>query len=98
MNHCYKCQRELPEGQVECQPICEEPTYSPVFSDDEHDRMEREYLESTAPIDWDKVKTVEDVILILKHSPLVEDRVDRDSPAFEILKRFLKTEPDRQTE
>ena len=92
MSQCYKCQREIPDGQTECEPFC---WREPGPSDEEQNEMEREYLASTVQIDWDKVEAggFKALILILKILAMIEDRVDRDSPEFEKLKPFLKDEP-----
>lgn len=86
MSQCYKCQRELPDGQTECEPFC----FRDRFSDEDHETMEREYLESTVQIDWDKIKTIQDLVLILRNSAMIEDRVPKDCPEFHLLKHLLK--------
>lgn len=92
MSTCYKCGRELPSGQVECDPECgaaNQPT----------DEQVRRFLEmmrrQRALIDWDKVVTPEDMMLVIK-TIFSNATVLRGTEEAEKLKRFLK-EPDGQS-
>jgi hypothetical protein len=88
MNECYKCGRELPDGQVECQPVCTRNGTDGLTDEDIADAI-RNYEADTVQIDWDKVVTLEDLKLIMREV-MYDDRIYKDSPAFETLKRFLK--------
>lgn len=87
MSRCYKCQRPVREGQTECEPFCE----GVACSDEEMERNIEEYEARTVEIDWDKVRTLEDLKLVVCEL-MDEARIWKDSPRFEQLKRFLKTE------
>ncbi len=86
MNNCWKCGRELPEGQVECDPPC---FGNPQEEDHDYEQAVKDYEAKTIPIDWDKVRTLEDMKLVIK-TLVCEDRVFRGSEEFQILRRFLK--------
>lgn len=56
----------------------------------------RDFQKNSGVIDWDKVKTFEDFLLIHR-SITYETRIHREHPAFHQLKRFLKSESDAQS-
>ncbi len=63
MSSCYRCGRDLPEGQVECEEGCKKASSTsvknpPVVSGDDT-TFEFAY------IDWTKVKTLDDLIKVL---------------------------------
>lgn len=93
MSQCYKCERELPEGQVECQPFCDGlKMFSRAdFTDEEIAEACREHEKNFVEIDFSKVKTLEDVLAVL---PLIAEHayvyVERGTPEYRRLKRFLK--------
>jgi len=68
---CWKCGKNI-EGS-ECEPSCESAW--------------KITTPNWAYIDWDKVKTLEDIIEIFR---VVEISVDRNHPKYQLLKRFLK--------
>jgi hypothetical protein len=93
MSNCWKCGRELPGQQVECEPFCQ----FDEFRTQTVRRMEAEAAElrkHLVPLDLTKVKTLEDFaeLFSLLFPGLV---VDRRSPIYERLKKFTKT-PDEK--
>lgn len=85
MSECYKCGQSLPEGQVECAGGCDGFALPTRFDDEE---CEREFKAAYMEVDWDQVKTLEDVIAIMRAQN--EMFVRKDSPNFEQLTKFLK--------
>ena len=94
MSNCYKCGRELPAGQTECEPgECNpmgraERVY-PRPSDEEIERAGRQWASEHLEPDWSKVKTLEQVLLILRHSD-VPIFIEKKSPAAKELKDVLR--------
>jgi hypothetical protein len=92
VSSCYKCGKELPEGQVECEAGCHsDPSRQPT------DTM-AEYLEkifrNRQRIDWAKVKTFEDMHLIM--STIFADAMLMAGSEEAIkLERFLKPKGER---
>lgn len=84
MSTCYKCGRELPDGQVECDGVC-----STVETPEELEAMDREFARDYMEVDWAQVKTVEDVVNVLS---AWDDYlfVPKKHPRFESLKKYLK--------
>jgi hypothetical protein len=93
MSTCYKCGRELPDGQVECDPGCptaNQPTDEQILRFMEMMRRQR------AEIDWDKVTTFEEMMLVIK-TIFSGASVLRGTEDYEKLKRFTKSDPDGQS-
>ena len=64
MSNCYKCGRELPGTELECEPgECEDPKTSA-----ELEAAEREADDETkwVEIDWDKVTTLEQLKAVVR--------------------------------
>jgi len=97
MSECYKCGRTLAEGQVECDPPCFGNPPEERMTDEQIAEAVAEWEKDTAPIDWDKIATIEDLKAVMRELLDGDDRIYKDSPAFEKLKRFLKSEPDSQS-
>jgi hypothetical protein len=92
MNTCYKCGRELASGS-ECEPDCQ-AVHQPT--DEQVQRFIEMMHRQRVEIDWDKVKTLEDLLLV--HKTLFHGAsVMKDTDSYAILKRFLKSEPDGQS-
>jgi hypothetical protein len=86
MSTCWKCGRKTTEGVTECERC--EMGLSPEQLD-EGRRMIKEMNENSMPLDWAKVKTLEDLILVV--SVLNGGiRIWRAGPLFKTLERFLK--------
>jgi hypothetical protein len=88
MTTCYKCGMEIPFG-LECDPPCS--GQDEKLTDAQIAESIQDYENKTTPIDWDKVKTIEDMKEIVRVL-LIEDRIWKDSDEHEQLKRFLKDE------
>jgi hypothetical protein len=90
MSECYKCGRQLPEDQVECDPPCfGNPPEDITPTEAQIKQSLREYETNTVPIDWDTVRTVDDLKEIMR-AMMFDDRVYRGSLAYTQLRRFLK--------
>jgi hypothetical protein len=63
MSTCWKCGRQLLEGNTECEHGCS--SGSADFSDAELAEIFRRQARNTVLIDWNKVQTMEDVRIIL---------------------------------
>jgi hypothetical protein len=90
MSECYKCGRVLSGSQVECDPPCSGEQES-NFSDEQVMQAIKDYEKNTVQIDWDKVKTVDDLKEVFRNL-MYDDRIHKESLAYELLKRFLKSE------
>src|SRR6185437_13339587 len=93
MSECYKCGRELPGTETECEPECGaqdkilvEPT---IMTAEQLEQCRRECDRNSVSIDWDKVTTLDDMKLIVR-TMLFDDRVYRGSVAYRELRKFLK--------
>lgn len=88
MSSCFRCGKDLPEGQTECEYGCQA---APIDDREIREALRRIQQRENAlvAIDWDKVKTLEDLLLVMG---LLFDgvKIFRDSPKAEVLKRFLK--------
>jgi hypothetical protein len=87
MSACWKCGKEVPEGQTECPDGCA-PSWSRI-SDDELEMSGEEFKRDYMEVDWSMVKTLEDVIAVLeaREEPFY---VYNLHPNFSKVKRFLK--------
>ena len=90
MSECYKCGRQLTDGQVECDPPCfGNPEEHVQFTDEQIIEAIRRQEAREVEIDWAKVRTFEDLKEIIQF--VYDDiRVERGTPAFKALRRFLK--------
>jgi hypothetical protein len=77
MSSCWKCGKDLEGISTECENDCK-----PVESKKKKKKDEVSY-----ELDMNKVKTLEDVILILK---CLEIRVTKELKHFNLLKKFFK--------
>lgn len=87
MSNCYKCGRDLPETQVECEDGCR--PYRP--SGRSHESVMRdlqEKLNRRLKLDWSKVKTFEDMMLVVS-TIFAEATIDPDCEAAQKLAAFL---------
>ncbi len=89
MRSCFKCGKDTPEGVAEC-PFCAEgymPNgYLPGVDEDEDDAyFKKHFME----VDWEKVKTLEDVIALLKACGEVQ-YIPKDSDEFARVEKFLR--------
>ncbi len=87
MSNCFKCGDETPEGVLEC-AACSDGI-SPVCAADEHEMSDEEFNAKFMEVDWSKVTTLADVILLLQ-SDMRTIFIAKDDPDFESLKKFLK--------
>lgn len=86
MNTCWKCQRQVPDGQSECENGCGQTT--PVDAADVLEQL-RESMKHRRQLDWSKVKTTEDVIIVL--STIFQDvTLDERGRSAQFLARYLK--------
>lgn len=86
MNTCWKCSRQLPEGQVECEHGC-----VTRMSDEDAKRFAQclEQIAKRRRIDWSTVRTAEDLICVV--STIFSDAtVAPDSAVAKKLERFLE--------
>lgn len=95
MNSCWKCGREC--AGVECE-LCAAGIVLPsktqiAAAEKAAAYMTSELYKNSNEIDWSKIKTVEDAIRILR-CICGESRFLKNSPAWNMLKKFLKTSPD----
>ena len=74
MPTCWKCEKELPEGQIECDPPCGNNSPAPT--------AER------AEIDWNKVNTAGDFRLIVVATGL-RLHIAKNSDTYNLLNKFL---------
>jgi len=88
MSSCYKCGRELPGMEVECDPACPPEGQSPVPSAPPAGFPEPQQLIRWEEFDWSKVTTVADVVEIIASFGLT---VRVGSQVHARLKRFLKS-------
>ena len=81
MSTCWKCGRDVGEGQTECEYGC-------AIQDKQLQAIAAK-MNNLVLIDWSKLKTIEDVKLMLSvlHAG---SAVDRRSDAYQTLKRFTK--------
>lgn len=92
MNTCWKCERTLPEGQVECEYGCAKSASRSSSGPSEAKMAElQDALENRAMIDWSKVKTHADLMLVMSII-FLGVCIDRRSEAAKKLAPFL-TEP-----
>ena len=96
MSSCYKCGRELPDGNVECEYGCNQGSRAIEQSFNQEQAslaqkqaMAAELLKNSRPIDWSKVKTVADVVLIMSVINSGTRFMNGSAPAI-ALERFLK--------
>ena len=87
MSNCFKCGNETPEGVMECEACSD--GISPVCLLEQQEMSDEEFNAKFMEVDWSKVKTVEDVILLLQ-SDMRTIFIAKDDPDFEALKKFLK--------
>jgi predicted amidophosphoribosyltransferase len=85
MNTCWKCGADLPEGQTECDRCIGEVTDQDVA---ELEADKADFERNWAEIDWDKVTTLEDLILVLKYCD--PQFVYKLTPGFKRIKKFTK--------
>jgi len=88
MNTCWKCGRQLSESQTECEYGCANKI------SDEEQKIFAACLERIAKrrrLDWSKVRSTEDVIIVLS-TLFGYATVDPESQAAKKLERFLATE------
>lgn len=88
---CYKCGRPVKEGQQEC-PACAQGVPPGMQQAGEMmgqvaSQLEEHFRRNFVPIDWDKVKDVDDLKAILKSAI---PGVQRNTPQFYEIMRFLK--------
>jgi hypothetical protein len=86
MSHCYKCGRELPGTEAECDPDCRGAS---APTDEQLKTIFEMMQRQRAHIDWDKVVTPQDMMLVLK-TLFACATVMKGTPEAETLKRFLK--------
>lgn len=91
MSSCWKCGKKVSEGQTECEYGCGKA---------EHDAQVQRVAalikaSEFVPIDWDKVKTIDDfrTVLSVLHS---EVRILKGSPCAIALKNFLRSDNSTQ--
>lgn len=82
MNTCWKCGAETPNTDSECDK-CAFNDLTPAALQQALQKLE--WFE----IDWEKVKTIEDLRQILLYFPITL-HLPSESPAFFILRQFLK--------
>ncbi len=93
MSNCWRCGRELPDGQVECEEDCPgerenaHRALARLFQQDQ-----RNFYRRTVTIDWDKVTCFADLKEIFRVF-YCEVRFMPGTPAYEQLKRFLNNPP-----
>jgi hypothetical protein len=84
MSSCWKCGRDVPEGQVECEYGCGDPVNDKV-----REGLMRLFRDSSVEIDWNKVTCLADLIALLRVF-YAEVRIVPGTAVYEQLKRFLK--------
>jgi hypothetical protein len=88
MNICWKCGDQVLGGGSECY-ACAEGGPRPLHTDEELERIDDDFRKNFMEVDWSKVTTLQEVIAILStHGEPIF--VDKDSPDFERLKKYLK--------
>jgi hypothetical protein len=60
---CFRCGKDLPDLQTECDPPCDETTQDSFESNAR--KMMAEFRANSAEIDWAKIQTPDDVQLFL---------------------------------
>lgn len=86
MSNCWKCQRELPDGQLECEHFCATGTGLRFPDSEEMDAAVAEFERNYVEVDWSKVSTLQDVIELLKFSAPVY--IEKNRPEYQRLKKF----------
>jgi len=86
MSHCYKCGCYL-DGQIECRD-CQEGVRSTRMDEAEMEKCEQEFKEGYLEIDWDKVKTLADVIAVLREADPIF--IWKQKPGIDRVRKFLK--------
>ena len=79
MSNCWKCNKVLEHGELECSPPCRHTT--------EPESEMIHFVDVWREIDWDKVDSIADIKLIISTFGMA---VRRGSPQEEKLMRFLK--------
>lgn len=100
MPTCWKCEAEVPEGFVECPDGCTKPVnakraqeVTPDILRKMADERRREFFKNFRTVDWNKVKTFDDLKAIF--IGWVGDlRIAKKHPDFKNLEKYLK--PDGQ--
>jgi uncharacterized membrane protein YvbJ len=87
MSSCYKCGRELPDTQVECEQGCDVAGLTRQSDESIRQFIDRMFR-NRRHIDWDKVTTLEDVILIIS-TIFCDATLDPHSAAAAKLEKFL---------
>jgi hypothetical protein len=84
---CWKCGKELPEGQIECEYGCDKfPTDDQIK---EASRRVQEREDALVGIDWDKIESHDDLLLVLKIL-FGKATIFRDSAQAKTLAKFLR--------
>jgi hypothetical protein len=87
MSNCFKCGDETPEGVLEC-AVCAgglTPCQLPIVEEMSDEEFNAKFME----VDWDKVKTVADVVNILR-ADCRTIFIAKNDADFAVLKKFLK--------
>ncbi len=65
MSSCYKCGRDLPAGQVECEDVCQRAGGILPPDQTSPGAIKGPGVFEYAYIDWSKIKTLADLILVM---------------------------------
>lgn len=89
MSNCWKCGKELPEPQVECEDGC-------PLSPEELERTTQKIFSALTgrlqlyKLDWSKLTTLEDYRLVCECLLHRHIAIHADHPFFEQLKKFMR--------
>lgn len=88
MSNCYKCGKELPEFQVECEDGCQKHVRPSPEEMRKFGEFLQHQLNKRRHIDWSKVESFEDLRLVIS-TIFCDATLDPDSAAARQLAKFL---------